>query len=278
MDQQGIYLYCFTRAGTAVGDLGTPADGGPDVAALDVGQVTAVISRVGLGEFSAASPSARGEDPEWVVSRACRHERIIEQTMRAGPVLPVKFGTVFSSEQALRTAMRQMGDGIAHVLARLVDKEEWAVKVFVDDAKAREWLLATDPILAARQRNLPESPGLRYLQARRIDDDADRALRRRRTAVAEEIQGEFRDCGAAMHPLKLQPKGVSGRDADMVLHLAMFMNRNDVPVLEARVRRLGAAYAGRGIALEVTGPWPPYHFCPPPEATADEASSVLHST
>jgi hypothetical protein len=212
-----------------------------------------------------------------VVSRACRHEKIVAEVMRSGPVLPVKFGTVFSSEQALRLAVEQMGDGIAHVLDRLADKEEWTAKVFVDAVSARTWLLATDPVLAARRRDLPSSPGQRYLQAKRVDTEVDTVLRHWRASVAEEIQGDLGGHGMALHPLKLQPKNVSGRSADMALNLAMLVKRDQVAAMEARVRELGEAYADRGITLEVTGPWPPYHFCPPPEPIPDEATALLHS-
>jgi hypothetical protein len=247
------------------------------VAALEVGPVTAVFSHVPLADFSAKSPSPRSEDPEWVVSRACQHERIVAAVMRSGPVLPVKFGTVFSSEQALRQAVEQMGGGIAHVLDRLVGKEEWAAKVFIDAAAAREWLLATDPVLAARHGDLPESPGRRYLQAKRVEAEVDAVLRHWRASVAAEIQAEIWRYGLALHPLKLQPKNVTGRGADMVLNLAMLVKRDGVAALEARVRELEAAYADRGVTLEVTGPWPPYHFCPPPEPSHNEASALLHS-
>jgi hypothetical protein len=277
MEPQGVYVYCFARAGVALLDVSAESDGGPAVAALEVGRVTAVFSRVSLDDFSAKSPSPRSEDPEWVVSRACRHDRIVEQVMRMGPVLPVKFGTVFSSEQALRLAVDQMGDGIAHVLDRLADKEEWAAKVFIDAAKAREWLLATDPVLAARRRDLPAAAGRRYLQAKSVDAEVDTVLRHWRASVAEEIQGELGGYGMALHPLKLQPRNVSGRGADMALNLAMLVKRNRVAALEARVRELAGAFADQGIVLEVTGPWPPYHFCPPPEPSHDEASALLHS-
>jgi hypothetical protein len=277
MESEGVYVYCFARAGAAIPDGGAESADGPAVAAIEVGRVTAVFSRVSLDDFSAQSPSPRSEDPEWVVSRACRHERIVEQVMRSGPVVPVKFGTVFSSEQALRLAVEQMGGGIAHVLDRLADKEEWAAKVFIDAAKAREWLLATDPVLAARRRDLPGSPGRRYLQAKRVDAEVDAVLRHWRASVAEEIQGELRCAAMAVFPLKLQPKNVSGRSTDMALNLAMLVKHDQVAALEARVRGLSGVYAGRGITLEVTGPWPPYHFCPPPEPSADEVSAVLHS-
>ena len=37
------------------------------------------------------------EDLAWVAPRALRHEEVILTVMEQGPVLPVRFGTVFSS-------------------------------------------------------------------------------------------------------------------------------------------------------------------------------------
>jgi hypothetical protein len=277
MEPDGVYLHCFARAGPPSGPSVVSVAGGQRVASLEAGKVRAVFSRVPLDDFRAESPAPRSEDPEWVVSRVCQHQRVVEETMRSGPVLPVRFGTVFSSEQALLALMVRREGEIVRILDRLADKEEWAVKGFVDAAKAREWLLATDPVLAERRRSTPPSPGQRYLHENRIEAEVDKALWPWRAAVAEEIQGRCRGHGVAARPLKLQPRNVSGHDADMVLALALLVERAHVAALEACVRQLGAEYADRGILLELSGPWPPYSFCPPPEGDPNEASPVLHS-
>jgi hypothetical protein len=277
VEPQGLYLYCFARAGVARHTEVAGVDERPGVTGLEVGKVAAVFSRVHLNDFSGEAAETRTQDPQWVVPRACRHEQVVQEMMRSGPVLPVRFGTVFSSEEALKGLLVQRSEEIALILDRLSDKEEWAVKGLVDAAKARAWLLATDPVLAECRRKLPESPGARYLHKKRLDAEADSALRLWSAAVAEQVQALCRSQVADLCPLRPQSRPVSGREADMVLNLAVLVRRGHVPALLGRLQELGATYADQGLTLEVSGPWPPYHFCPPPETRPDETPGLLHS-
>ena len=63
-------------------------------------------------------------------------------------------------------------------------------------------------------------------------------------------------------PMRLQDKSTSGRDKEMVLNCALLLRRDSVRTFRQQVDRIGAAYAEQGITLEVSGPWPPYNFCP----------------
>ena len=95
------------------------------------------------------------QDPAWVVPHACRHEQVIEAAMVQSPVLPVRFGAVFSCRTALEEFVAAHYEGIAGFLDWIADKEEWSVKVHVNVATASEWAIASDPALAEEWRRCP---------------------------------------------------------------------------------------------------------------------------
>jgi hypothetical protein len=61
--------------------------------------------------------------------------------------------------------------------------------------------------------------------------------------------------GAVLSPA--QDRRLSGHAAEMVLNAAYLVARADAPAFHALVDELAARH---GVPLELTGPWPAYHF------------------
>src|SRR5271157_1883823 len=177
-----FYVYGFTQAGLvpeAAGAAMTEAGVSASLLSGGIeephpsffrrnGKVAAVLSRVSRSEFCGPTAEKNLQDLAWLAPRACRHQAVLEQVMRLGPVLPARFGTLFSSTASLETFMRKHETTVARFLERVGGQEEWAVKGFLDQARAEaEWL-------ARRRSEEPGAPGLppgaAYLleQSRRI--------------------------------------------------------------------------------------------------------------
>ena len=262
MDRQGVYLYCFARS-VASRDLGAaPVDGGKGVTSLQVGQVMAAFSEVELNEFEGESAETHLGDPAWIIPRVRHHERVVAGVMRSSPVLPVRFGAVFSSKRALAELLEDKYEEISHFLDYVSDKEEWAVKGFVDTEKGAQWLLASDPALLEQRSRMPESRGARYFHEKQLRTAAQRRLKRWCGSVARQISEELKSCAVDSRVLDLQPKALSERDAEMVFNCGFLLRRGQVADFLGRVEQVKAEYAAQGVMLDATGPWPPYSFCP----------------
>jgi hypothetical protein len=274
LKDRAIYLYCFARS-DRLRRLSAPGiDGGGQISTLALGGVGAVVSRISAADFREGPGESRLDDPTWVIPRACRHEQVIEEVMGCSPVLPLRFGTVFSSRRALKALLAERCQEIAAFLDSVADKEEWAVKGFVDLARAEASLLATDPVLRERCRRLPESPGARYLQEKRLRGEAATQAKLCCRTMAEQVTVELKSRALDMCPVRLQASSVSGRDAAMVLNCAFLLARSGVPRFRARVESMGSAYAEQGLALTLSGPWPPHNFCPSLGAPRGGATSL----
>src|ERR1035441_9534100 len=88
------YLYCLTPGGCGIQSSGIGVDGQHPVSVRDCGEIGAVLSEVELAEFCGESAEARLQDLAWLGPRVCRHESVIEEFMRHGPVLPARFATL----------------------------------------------------------------------------------------------------------------------------------------------------------------------------------------
>lgn len=258
----GVYVYCFAPAGIQSNPGFVGVDGQAAVGVLDIDEVAAVYSLVSLDEFTGEAAETRLADPAWVVPRACAHERVTEGVMKeSAACLPVRFGTLFASLDALTEFLASNASGIARFLAYISDKEEWSVKWFMDPEMVTAWRIVQDPVLAAKQARISKSPGARYLQEKQLDKEARRQAKQCNAALAETIQAQLQELCLGFLPLNLQDTQASGRTEEMILNGAVLLYRDSVATFRDRIEEIEIRYAEQGLAAEAAGPWPPYHFC-----------------
>ncbi|MFI5456041.1 MAG: GvpL/GvpF family gas vesicle protein [Isosphaerales bacterium] len=253
MSRLGTYLYGVMRAGTESpeGVRGIEAD--TPVCVLDCANLAVVTSLVPLDAFEGDGP----EDPAWVVPRALQHEVVIETMMARGPILPVRFGTLFTTPAAIAELVAANREAVARFLDHVADKEEWTLKVHVELGSALESLVMDDPAWAQRVGRLSASPGTRYFQEKRLREEARQEVRRAARAVALQVHTVAR--GLAEERV-LAPRRPDRQDVEPVLHSAYLVPRPSVPAFLDRVQQ--AAGAMSSLRLAPSGPWPPSHFCP----------------
>lgn len=252
VDPPGCYLYCFTRPDAVRADAALPS--------LVIQDVAVIFARVPLQEWKGPEAEACLQDSRWLIPRALAHEQVIESYLAQAPVLPVRFGAVFSSETALADFVRPRIGEISGFLDRMRGFEEWAVKGLLDLARTAAWLAGSDAALAERRRSLPESPGARYFQEKRLKADLQKLSRQWACTVAETLSEELSPRAAEVHPLRAQKADEA--DCEMIFHAAFLLPRHAVGDFQSHVERLQDRHALQGLTLETTGPWPPYSFCP----------------
>ncbi len=110
-ENQALYLFYLTAAESAADtEAITAADIAVKSAALAQTAVVddraptfahrhsglaALLGVVAVDEFCGPEAERKLADLGWVGERALRHERVIEEGFRRGPVLPARFGTLF---------------------------------------------------------------------------------------------------------------------------------------------------------------------------------------
>jgi hypothetical protein len=233
------------------------------VAALDAGELSAVYSVVELDEFVEDSADNRTGDPAWIIPWACQHQQVIAEVMKSSPVLPLRFGVIFSSLQVLAELMAEKAREISRFLDEVSDKEEWSVKVFMDKNRAPEQLLSTDAGLLGQSELTGAPPGTRYLQEKRLRAEAQKLSRRCCRTAVDEIAKQLGKFAVQARRLKAQPRELSARNEEMVLNYALLLYRRRTAELREQVEVMCSQYTHMGLAIELTGPWPPYNFCPP---------------
>ncbi len=233
---------------------------------VPVGQLVAVASRVGLDEFDPAKLQQGSADLPWLSKVAIRHNQIIAALSMQQAVLPMRLGTMFQSRDSLLARLKPYEPQAADFLRGLGNRQEWAAKLYIE----KERRDATVPLLAcpAVNRALLDKPagahgggtqylaaqGLRLRRRRRVDTAANTAA-----ATIEDRLGAVADACRRLRPL---PHVFTNRPEKMAWNAAFLLSRLQLGAFQAAAEQLRREFAPDGLIVEVTGPWPPYHFCP----------------
>lgn len=261
-----IYLYCLARPeclslvqGAAEGDLRGLDERYP-VKALEEQEdgVVAVIGQVDPAEFS----DQNLQSLDWLGPRAQRHEAVVERIMDASPVLPVKFGTMFSSRASLKEFLGRHRKDIVRALDWLRDKAEWSVKGYLVEEDARTIIAAEDTVVQFRRESLSPSPGLRYLQQKQIDVVIETALHAWVARVTHDLHDVLVHHAVASAALRCHSSVVTVRPERMVFNGSFLLAPAALADFRAALSGQQHAHQGTGLTLELRGPWPPYNFCP----------------
>jgi hypothetical protein len=257
------YLYAITRADCRMPPLGLGVDPRFRVEAVPCGPLAALASRVDLDRFDLAKLEEGTTDVAWLSEVAVRHDWIVREAMRSGPLLPMRLGTVFHSRHSMLAKLVRHEAEVAGFLRWLGDRREWSVKVYLDETPGRS--PGAFPPCAVRA----SSEGAAYLAARHAQGirrrEIQATVRQELAAVADALQ-RLADDWRQLRPL---PRDLLGRPQKMVWYAACLLARHGEPGFQAACGRLRGALAGQRLDLEVTGPWPAYHFCPSLDAEGD---------
>jgi hypothetical protein len=257
----GIYLFCLTPAEPFPEIAGTGIDGEHPLFVEITGEVAAVLAEVHLEDFTGPEAQPKMEDLAWIGPRALRHEEVVLSAMEQGPVLPVRFGTVFSSLTAAAEPLRQRQDILMKFFRETIDKKEWTLKGYVDRPQARSRMTAVR--LAAEKEQLAGlSPGKRYFLEQKIKGAVDKdvakwlkEMERDILTIAKKMSVEFSEC-------RLQSQDVTGRNEEMFFHGALLLPDASMEILEGMANEWNKRHEAQGLSVELSGPWPPYHFAP----------------
>lgn len=261
--ESAIYLYCFARSDLLPGIEAKGLDGQSPLSLQLLSEVTAVIGRVSIEEFIGPEADKRMQDLAWLGPRACRHEEVIEEATHRSPVLPARFGTIFSSEEALDSYLKTNYETISKFLDYVADKEEWGVRGMMDRVKVKENHFS---ILLTEQERFLSSlpPGRRYFQEKRLQMDLEKKL----NLWLEEVSGKVRDhlsyLAADYCERRILSRTVTGLEKDMIANWAFLLPQRAFENFRALVDRINSEYDQEGLVFEFSGPWPPYSFYHPP--------------
>jgi hypothetical protein len=169
------------------------------------------------------------------------HARVIADCFQRSTVLPFRFGTVFNDDDSLRRSIRSNHRQFLGNIDKLRGKTEMHLKVLVDDCCGR----ALEKHLAAN------GMGREYFASLRENAGRQRERQTRARAFSYQMRRLFT-------PLDEEASCRLTESGKMVLDIAHLIDRKSVERYLSKFASASAAM--RECQMQLSGPWPPYHF------------------
>ncbi len=253
-------MYCLVRSARqpVLRDrTGMPGGGAVRALAVEKG-LWLMVSTVPVSEYGEAVLARGLQNLDWVGRLALAHEAVIERFLSAQAVLPMQLFTLFTADDR---AVEHIAGGrtrILKILKRIEGKVEWGVRLTWDEQAARD---GVEQKHASRTRQAPS--GLDYLARKRDLFDVNRTqLVAARTEATRVFRALSREAAAAVRRTATEKAAPGAR---LLLDAAFLVPAGGAAGFRAALKQRSRALGKSGIAVSLTGPWPPYNFIGPRE-------------
>ena len=249
-----LYVYAVTR--DAVTPEADGVDGTRRFGTATGDGIAAVFTPVNPEAFSQEAIDARAGDLEWLGAIGYRHQDVVSDLMKRTAIVPLRAFTLFSSEDALRAYLHGHREMLAKMLERLDGKQEWTLRVEFEPARWSESLTSRVASLRALEDDIAGAPpGKAFLLRKKFDDAKKRASHTAEQEVVAEIERVVLD------ELSCETIAETRERRDGAFpQINVLLDRDEEATLQELHGTLNARYEREGVALAMTGPWPPYTF------------------
>lgn len=232
-----LYVYAVVPAAARLEHVAGIGDEPVEIVAAEA--IGAVVSDVSVEMLAGVV------EPDAVSVLAQAHDAVVRAAMAAtDAAVPFRLGTVLRDREAARAYLADRRDELRAALDRVAACREWGVTVRDDGPKAD---VSAEPAATT---------GTAYLARRRAALAEADERRRARARARAEVTTQLRTHAVAA--------ATGRRDGAELLLDESYLVRGDAEAafLDA-VDSCGDRLGALGLALHVSGPWPPYSFAPP---------------
>jgi hypothetical protein len=191
------------------------------------------------------------QDLAWVEIRARKHEEVLLEIMKVTTIIPLQFGTIFREKDHIQSQLRNHWRFWQLELARLAGRYEMQLKFLVDPQKLQLFLV----------KNLPysgEQGGGGYFLKRQWEKKLEAEQEALIDTYSESL---FQDLKSITVEAKLTGKEETLPSGLKQIFTAQFLlSQQNRPAWEEILQTFDQKADSLGFILEITGPWPTYHF------------------
>jgi hypothetical protein len=253
------YVYGFVRTNSCANLTCGIDEGNPPHLWPDFGDVAAIISSAARADFCGDSGDANLSNLAWIAPRAMRHQNALEEAMLQGPVLPVRFGTLFSTLDKLEAFIATNAPAISSFLTEIEGNEEWSVQGFIDKSVSEPaWM--TDKRAEIHKKDI--TPGMAFMMEEKLRVDMKQALGDWIIMKSSELLELLALLAAGSGERRILPNEDPESKKEMVSNWAFLVPIGNLDKFRTEVERVSGECKSMGLSFELAGPWPPYSFCP----------------
>ena len=240
------YVYCLVRSPRVPSLRGVPRSvpGAGPVRLISVDRgVWAAVADAPLEQFTGAELQKSLQDVEVIAAHALAHASVVEFFFRRAPVIPLKLFTLFSSDDTARAHLHQQAPKLTRMFAALRGLEEWGIRIVAGEVEAES------------ARSL--SSGRDYLQVKKRLHE--QTIAPPQSAVRT-LNGALTSIAKAAAKTRKETFPPPGKGRPYVTGASYLVKSSRRGTWKKQIAKTAEELAAKGHRLEMSGPWPPYHF------------------
>ncbi|WP_100010265.1 GvpL/GvpF family gas vesicle protein [Lentibacillus sediminis] len=255
-----IYLYGIIPGGSSVQPF-KGLDEQSDVYTIPFEDVDAVVCNLDETEYGEKELEKKTNDAKWLHEKAFHHHEALMSLYKDYPVIPMKFCTIYKSTDNLQETIDTHRERMVELLDVIADKEEWILKIYCEEDKVRDTVSEKNETVEAKKQEIAAlSPGRQYLEKRKLDQTIDQESDREKQRFADWVHEELRGKAIDNEVKRNWNKDITGRSEEMCFNGVYMLEKPAVDEFLNQVSEIQNQSEDGGWLLEVTGPWPSYHF------------------
>ena len=243
---QHTYIFCLVQSRRPPSLRSVPESvagaGVPRLLQVDR-DIWAVVADAPHNRFDGEALKNQLQDVDAISRHALAHASIVEFFFHGAPVIPLKLFTLFSSDEAARADLRVRAARLRRMFADLRGLEEWGVRIFAGEIEER--------------RAASLSSGRDYLQTKKRLHDQTVAPPR---TIVRTVNGALSSIGKLAAKTKREAFPPPGKGRPYVAGASYLVRTTRRGEWKKKIMKTTADLASQGHRLEMSGPWPPYHF------------------
>jgi hypothetical protein len=179
------------------------------------------------------------------------HERVNQAVMHSHTLIPMSFGTVFSTREDIVELLRSTAKEFADVLEKMRNKIEMGLKVLWDRNQEVREIERDNEEIRRRMKEIAGPKGGTHFARMEYGRLVDAALVARADQHLVDIAKQLREVSSALRINK--PIGEK-----MIINAAFLIERDREAAFDEKVKSI--AQQLDKLTFKCTGPWPPYNF------------------
>ncbi len=257
---KGILLYCIANKlnEDILGINGM--DGNGKLYSIECCGLYAIVGDVSLEEYGEEAMADKGEDVEWLKEKAVMFMDIILKIHTLSNVIPMKFLTIFHSEERVKNIITENLELFIHSFERINNRDELSVKIYCDGKKYKDKVMGEE--IDGFEKSLAGKPkGAAFFLKKKFDSELDDRINNRICSIANSFIESLNSFAVEMKSNKIIAKEITGISTPMRLNCAFLIDKEKQEQFASKIDELKSQNKENGFMIEMSGPWPPFSFC-----------------
>ena len=259
-----FYLYGIAAAADAKADVFDGIEGleaKSSVITMKCGSLSAIVSRLDNPAFSPYMIRKSMKNNSWLKDQVRQHAGVLAEAKGMMTIVPLRFGTVFTSEKEVQSFVQKREKALLETLSRLKDKNEFGIRVLCDVDKLGASISTSGSEFSQSISQLSPSVA-EFIKGQLHMDDADfsySSIEKAIESIVSRIDQPLQHF-ATEAISKNNGNGFATDLADVVLNSTYLVPLVQEKNFRSKITEIAQELNPLGVTIEVSGPWPPYHF------------------